>query len=55
MNSVLIFVLFPLSLKPVGPVDDMHRAWAVKDYVVDSQRLPKGLIMFDSVRIDYPD
>ena len=55
VNLDLIFVLFPLTLKPVGPVDDMHRAWAVKEYAVDSQRLPKGLIMFDSVRIDYAD
>jgi hypothetical protein len=36
-------------------VEDIHREWAAKDYKVDMQHLPKGLIMFDMVRIEYPD
>ncbi len=55
VNVDLIFVLFPLTFTPLTPVEDMHRAWAVHDYPIDAERLPKGLIMFDSVRIDYPD
>lgn len=55
VNLDLIFILFPLSFTPINPVEDMHRAWAVHDYAIDTQRLPKGVIMFDSVRIDYPD
>ena len=27
----------------------------VLDYPVDQQRLPKGLIMFDTIKIEYPD
>ena len=53
VNVDLIFVLFPLQVRPAWPVDDMHRAWAARDYPVDPQRLPKGVVMFDAVRIDY--
>lgn len=55
VNVDLIFVLFPLRVVPVGPVDDLDRRWAAKDYKVDMQYLPKGLVMFDTVRIDYAD
>lgn len=51
----LIFVLFPLKVVPVGPVEDLHRQWADRDYRVDPRYLPRGLVMFDTVRIDYPD
>ncbi len=54
VNVDLIFVLFPLRVVPVGEVDDPDRRWAAKDYRVDMQYLPKGLVMFDTVRIDYP-
>lgn len=50
----LIFVLFPLNVVPVGSVDDPHRGWADRDYRVDPRHLPRGLVMFDTVRIDYP-
>lgn len=50
----LIFVLFPLQVVPVGAVGDIHRQWAAKDYRVDMQYLPKGLVMFDTVQIEYP-
>ena len=51
----LIFVLFPLNVVPVGEVDDLHRRWADKDYRVDPRYLPRGLVVFDTVRIDYSD
>jgi hypothetical protein len=53
VNVDLIFVLFPLRVVPVEVVDDADRRWAAKDYKVDLQYLPKGLVMFDTVRIQY--
>jgi hypothetical protein len=50
----LIFVLFPLKIEPITPVADPHKQWAGKDYQVYQKSLPKGLVMFDTVRIDYP-
>jgi hypothetical protein len=55
VNVDIIFVLFPLRVVPLGKVDDRDRQWAAKDYKVDMQYLPKGLVMFDSVRIQYPE
>jgi hypothetical protein len=55
VNVDIIFILFPLKIVPIGEVEDIHRQWAAKDYKVDMQYLPKGLIMFDMVRIEYPD
>ncbi|MDP7397548.1 MAG: hypothetical protein QF541_11815 [Lentisphaeria bacterium] len=54
VNVDLIFVLSPLSFEPHDDVPDKHAAWAMKEYTVDAQRLPKGVVMFDWVRIDYP-
>jgi hypothetical protein len=54
VNVDVIFVLFPLNISPLGEVDDLHHQWAAKDYKVDMQTLPKGLIMFDTVQIEYP-
>lgn len=54
VNVDLIFVLFPIHVAPIGPVDDIDRQWAAKDYKVDMQYLPKGLVMFDTVQIEYP-
>ena len=57
VNVDLIFVLFPLIPVPAcGGVRqaDVHRLRAVKDYPVLAEVLPKGLIMFDTVRIEYP-
>ena len=53
VNHDIIFLLFPLNVVPVGQVDDLHREWAVRDYKVDMAYLPKGLIMFDTVQIEY--
>ena len=55
VNVDIIFVLFPLRVVPVGQVDDMHRQRAGRDYHADRRFLPKGLVMFDTVRLDYAD
>ena len=55
VNHHIIFILFPLTIVPVGEVDDIHRRWATRDYKVDMQYLPKGLVMFDTVQIEYPE
>jgi hypothetical protein len=55
VNVDIIFVLFPLTIVPIGKVKDIHSQWAAKDYKVDMQYLPKGLVMFDAVRIEYPE
>ena len=51
----IIFVLFPLTIVPIGDAEDIHRQWAGRDYKVDMQYLPKGLVMFDTVQIEYPE
>ena len=53
VNVDIIFVLFPLTVVPVGDVADIHRLWAAKDYTVNMRYLPKGLVMFDTVEINY--
>jgi len=53
VNVDIIFVLFPLTVVPIGDVDDIDRQWAAKDYKVDMEYLPKGLVMFDTVQIEY--
>ena len=55
VNHDTIFILFPLRIVPIGEVDDIHRRWAARDYKVDMQYLPKGLVTFDIVQIEYPE
>ncbi len=63
VNFDIMFVLFPLKVVPTHPelVKDMHRMRPGQDYPgypsyeVEQKYLPRGVIMFDSVRIDYPD
>ena len=55
VNVDIIFVLFPLTIIPIAEVEDIHRKWAAKDYKVDMQYLPKGLVMFDTVQIEYAE
>jgi hypothetical protein len=57
VNLDLIFALFPV--RPVAACDnvkpsDVDRLRAVADYPVRQEHLPKGLVMFDTVKIDYP-
>jgi len=50
----IIFVLFPLNVVPVENIADKHRLRPCVDYHVEQKFLPKGLIMFDWVKIEYP-
>jgi len=55
VNIDLILVLFPLDVRPLGPiVGDPHHLRAGKDYPIDTSRLPSGYVMLDEVRIEYP-
>lgn len=55
VNVDIIFILFPLTIVPIEDVENIHRQWAAKDYKVDMQYLPKGLVMFDTVQIEYAE
>jgi len=62
VNWDIMFVLFPLKIVPTHPelVKDMHKMRPGQDYPgypsyeVEQKFLPKGIIMIDWVRIDYP-
>ncbi len=56
VNLDIIFVLFPLKVVPAGvEIEDIHKPRAVQDYPVDQKYLPKGLIMFDTIKIEFPN
>jgi len=56
VNVDLIFVLFPLDIEPACPgVTDPHGLKADVDYPVMAAKLPRGLIQFESVKIEYPE
>ncbi len=56
VNFDIIFILFPVKVVPAGvDIEDINVPRAVKDYPVDQQYLPKGLIMFDTIKIEYPN
>ena len=56
VNLDVIFLLFPIKVVPAcGGIKDINIPRAVKDYPLDQQYLPKGLVMFDTVKIEYPD
>jgi hypothetical protein len=55
VNMDLIFVLFPVKVVPAGlNIKDVNQPRAIQDYPVDQKYLPKGLMMFDTVKIEYP-
>jgi hypothetical protein len=54
VNLDIIFVLFPLKVVPIGKVGIPHLGRAGEDYPVKQEFLPKGLLMVDTVRIEYP-
>ena len=54
VNVDIIFVLFPLTVVPLIEVEDMHKIRAGRDYPVDRSALPKGLVMIDTIKIEYP-
>jgi hypothetical protein len=55
LNCDIILVLFPLTVESREPVADLHRLRAGVDYEVDYERLPRGWVAFDTVRIEYVD
>ena len=56
VNLDLILMLFPVNAVPAGgPLPNPHGPRAGNDYPVDQSALPSGVIMFDWVRIEYPD
>jgi hypothetical protein len=62
VNWDIMFVLFPLKIVPTHRelVKDLNRMRPGQDYPgypsyeVEQKYLPRGVIMFDSVRVDYP-
>ena len=54
VNLDLILILFPLKIVPIGKVEDPHATRAGEAYPVEQQFLPKGLLMVDTVKIEYP-
>jgi hypothetical protein len=54
VNVDFILVLFPLKVIPTGEIADLHRPRAGEDYPVRQEVLPKGLLMVDTVKIEYP-
>jgi hypothetical protein len=55
VNLDILFILVLVKPQPVsGDVREPDRLRAAADYEVDPDSLPKGVIQFDSVRIDYP-
>ena len=56
VNLDIIFALFPLKIVPLSKdIKDLPRPRAAQAYPVDIEALPKGLIMFDTVKIEYPN
>ena len=56
VNLDIIFLLLPVKVVPAcGGIEDINIPRAVKDYPVDPQYLPKGLVMFDTIKIEYPN
>lgn len=55
VNLDIILTLFPVNVVPAGvEIEDINIPRAVEDYSVDQQYLPMGLIMFDTIKIEYP-
>jgi hypothetical protein len=56
VNVNLMFVLFPLSIAPMGPLEgDPHRLRPGKDYPVWTSRLPEGYVELDTVEIRFAE
>jgi hypothetical protein len=60
VNVDLILVLFPLKVVPVKPVAEPHKLRAGQDYPEEpsyevwQKFLPRGIVMVDTVRIEWP-
>jgi hypothetical protein len=55
VNVDLILVLYPLTVVPLKPTDDIHRLRPETDYEIDHAHLPDGHVEISSIRIDYPE
>jgi hypothetical protein len=54
VNLDIILVLFPLEIVPADhQITDPHALRAGEDYALDTSRLPEGVVMLDTVRIDF--
>ncbi|HWL51019.1 MAG TPA: hypothetical protein VNQ90_01190 [Chthoniobacteraceae bacterium] len=54
VNVSFIFVLYPLAIAAVEPVEDLHLAWADRDYTARRDLLPVGHVEFAYVWFHYP-
>jgi len=55
VNVNIMFVLFPLDIRPMGPISgDAHRLRAGRDYPVWASALPEGYVQLDTVKIEFP-
>lgn len=56
LNVDIIFVLWPLDIVPVQPVEgDMHVQRAGEDYEVEAARLPAGEVLMDEIAIHFAE
>lgn len=56
VNVDIMFILFPLTIAPMGPLEgDPHARRPGKDYPVWRSRLPEGYVDLDAIEIDFPD
>jgi hypothetical protein len=55
VNVDLILVLYPVTIVPLEPTDDIHSTRPLIDYPIDERYLPSGEIQIDTIRIEYPD
>lgn len=55
VNTNIYFVLFPLTVVPMGPVKgDPQLLRAGRDYRLWQSRLPEGYVLLDTVKINFP-
>jgi hypothetical protein len=56
VNLDIILVLFPLDIAPADAgVADPHRLRAGEDYALDTSRLPQGVVMLDTIGIEFAE
>lgn len=55
VNLDIILVLYPLTVVPQEPTDDIQRLRPEVDYAIDEAYLPDGHVEISTIRIDYPE
>jgi hypothetical protein len=53
LNCDILFVLHPLDVVPLEPVENPHLLKAGEEFPVDRSRLPQGYIAIDEIRIEF--